>query len=173
MFKTVEAKNSKCLQSQEFHLESYWWTKPYLKILKMFAKCVVLLLVGTSAYIFDLAKKELKLNRIIPIRYKHVLCPYRGLKNIDSIYWCYWDQESKLTKSTLDDKFTFMCDTLPTVKRNDAYSISRLIFITADNNAIVADAHKKKFWIIDFGNSYTEINCTTIFHGYIVIILGL
>ena len=75
-----------------------------------------------------------------------------------------------MIKFTLDDKFTIKCDSLPTVKRNDKYSKRTLVFITADNHAIFADAHKKKFWIINFGNSFPEINCTTLLHGYIVLI---
>ncbi|XP_075264822.1 uncharacterized protein LOC142356973 [Convolutriloba macropyga] len=136
---------------------------------KFFEESRLLLLVGSSAYLFVL-KEELKLNQITPIRYKHVLCPYRGFTSFDSINWCYWDEETKLIKFTHDDEFTIKCDALPTVKRNDAYLISTLMFITADNNVIFANAHEKKYWIIEVGNNNKAINCTTSFDGTLVLL---
>ena len=136
---------------------------------KFFEESRLLFLVGSSAYLFVL-KEELKLNQITPIRYKHVLCPYRGFTSFDSINWCYWDEETKLIKFTHDDEFTIKCDALPTVKRNDAYLISTLMFITADNNVIFANAHEKKYWIIEVGNNNKAINCTTSFDGTLVLL---
>ena len=122
-------------------------------------KSTVLLLAGTSAYTFNLTSKELNLNQITPILFKYVLCPYCSA--LDSIHWCYWDEETKLIKFTHDEKFTIKCDALPTVKRNDTYSIYSLMFITADSNVIVADALEQKYWTIEVGNNIKTINCTT------------
>ena len=128
----------------------------------------LLFLIGTSVYTFHFSDKGLKLNRITPIPYKIVLCPYWDAP--DSIHWCYWDEETKLIKFSHDEKFAIKCDALPTVKRNDTYSICSLMFITAGNNVIFAQAHKKMFWIINFGNSYPEINCTNFFNDFLVLI---
>ena len=127
----------------------------------------VLLLVGTSAFTLNLSEKELKLDQITSILYKYVLCPYCDA--LGSIHWCYWDEETKMIKFTHDDKFTIKSDTLPTVKRNDIYSIRTLMFITADNNVIVANALEQKYWIIKVGNKNKTINSTTAIAGTLVL----
>ncbi|XP_075244684.1 uncharacterized protein LOC142338698 [Convolutriloba macropyga] len=135
---------------------------------ELFEESILLLLVGTSAYTFNLTKKELKMNKITPILYKYVLCPYCDAR--DSIHWCYWDEETKLIKFTHDEMFTIKCDALPKVKRNDKYSVCSLMLITADNNVIVADAHEKKYWIIEVRNKIKTINSTTLHPSGIVLL---
>ena len=120
-----------------------------------------------TAYTFDWNSENVQLRKINLPPQQHLLCPYMA-RFSSHIYWCFWNPDEKLIKSTQSDYFIVKCNTLPTVRRNDTYNTDSLIFIT-DYEVIIADAGNRRFWVIPVRNIYGKISCITAFPNMVII----
>ena len=122
---------------------------------------VLIITDKNSAYLLVLQEKGIQLKKTELPSFKNILFPYsqnyRG-----ELEWCYWNENDKSIIFTHNSQFRIECNFLPSVRRSNASDSSRLVFITAENNIIVADAQKNVYWTIPIGDSSPKIICSTM-----------